>query len=331
MPAFSLWRRACRHPRAHRTAGETRPAGHSRPGGETRRPGNRRGILQITCTAVLWGTGGVIVRLLHDHAGLSPVTIAFYRLAVATPVLLLLATRCPGELRDGWRAAPVLLTVMGVGLGAYQALYFVAVADAGVSVATTISIGLAPVLITAWDAVRSRRPPTPSTVATLAVAACGLALVTMGATSATTASPEPVVGLLSALASGVGYAVTTVLSRRAAATIGPLPLTTITTAVGAGALVPLSAASGLGFRVGVAPVLELAYLGPMTTALAFALFYLGLRTTPAGTASMITLLEPLVAAALATAALGEPLRGGTVAGGVLLLGAVAALYMGAGP
>lgn len=51
------------------------------------------GLVQITVTAVLWGTTGVVVQVLHDR-GLSPVSLAFYRLAVGAVVLLAVATGC---------------------------------------------------------------------------------------------------------------------------------------------------------------------------------------------------------------------------------------------
>src|SRR4029453_15086974 len=103
---------------------------------------------------------------------------------------------------------PVLL--IGVGLGAYQALYFVAVTWAGVAVATVISLGLAPILITAGEAARSRtRPPTAAPTGT-PPAVTGLVLISTAAPAG--AAPRPALGLLAAVGSGLGYAITTVLS-----------------------------------------------------------------------------------------------------------------------
>jgi DME family drug/metabolite transporter len=59
---------------------------------------------------------------------------------------------------------------------------------------------------------------------------------------------------------------------------------------------------------------------------AYALFYAGLRTTAGSTAAVLTLLEPLAAAALAVLILGESLSRSGLAGGMLLLAAVALLY-----
>ena len=77
-----------------------------------------------------------------------------------------------------------------------------------------------------------------------------------------------------------------------------------------------------GLRQGSA----VAYLGVVTTALAYLLFYAGMRTTAGSVAAVLTLLEPLVAAVLAVVVLGERLTPSTVAGGLLLLAAVVVSY-----
>ena len=64
----------------------------------------------------------------------------------------------------------------------------------------------------------------------------------------------------------------------------------------------------------------------MPTALAYGLFFTGVRAVPAAVASIVTLLEPLTATALAVV-LGERLAPTALAGGGLMLGAVAALYL----
>ena len=71
----------------------------------------------------------------------------------------------------------------------------------------------------------------------------------------------------------------------------------------------------------------LLYLGAVPSALAYGLFFTGVRAVPAAVASIVTLLEPLTATALATAFLGERLEPGALAGGMLVLAAVAGLYL----
>ena len=47
------------------------------------------------------------------------------------------------------------LAVAGIGLGGYQALYFVGVQEVGVTVSTLVSLGIAPVALAGWAAARA--------------------------------------------------------------------------------------------------------------------------------------------------------------------------------
>ncbi|MEU8420937.1 DMT family transporter [Micromonospora sp. NPDC048835] len=286
------------------------------------------GLLQITVTGVLWGTTGVAVQLLRDGTGLSPVSIGFHRLAIAALVLLACTAGRLRTIVTAVRAAPVPLLLTGVGLGLYQALYFAAVAWAGVSVATIVSLGVAPVLAAAWESVQARRLPGPLRLGTLVAAVAGLVLITGATGQPGAAAPAPLLGLLAAAGSGLGYAVTTLISRQVSQRTTPMTLTTISTAVGALTLAPFALVAGVGLPVRLDTVALLLHLGVVTTAVAYALFYAGLRTTPGSVAAVLTLLEPLTAAALAVALLHEPLPLPVIVGGVLLLTAVAATYLG---
>jgi DME family drug/metabolite transporter len=68
-------------------------------------------------------------------------------------------------------------------------------------------------------------------------------------------------------------------------------------------------------------------MGVMATAVAYGLFFHGLRSTTSDVASVLTLLEPLAATTLAVALLHEQLTLRMVLGGGLMLAAIAALYL----
>ncbi|MDG9679086.1 DMT family transporter [Micromonospora sp. DH14] len=297
------------------------------PAASAARHAARSGLIQITVTGVLWGTTGVAVQLLREGTGLSPVSIGFHRLAIAALVLLACTAGRLRTIVSALRAAPVPLLLTGVGLGLYQALYFAAVAWAGVSVATIVSLGLAPVLAAAWESVQARRLPGPLRLGTLVAAVAGLVLITGATGQPGAAAPAPLLGLLAAAGSGLGYAVTTLISRQVSQRTPPMTLTTISTVVGALTLAPFALVAGVGLPVRPDTVALLLHLGVVTTAVAYALFYAGLRTTPGSVAAVLTLLEPLTAAALAVALLREPLPLPVIVGGVLLLTAVAATYL----
>jgi DME family drug/metabolite transporter len=67
------------------------------------------------------------------------------------------------------------------------------------------------------------------------------------------------------------------------------------------------------------------YLGLVTMALAYALPYTGLRSTPSGTAVIATLVEPVTAVLIAVLLLGERLSPAGLLGSLLILVAIAGL------
>lgn len=92
-------------------------------------------------------------------------------------------------------------------------------------------------------------------------------------------------------------------------------------------LLPLGLAEGLVPHAAqpVHVLALLAYIAAIPTALAYALFFAGAAVVRAATVSVIMLLEPVSAAALAVGLLGERLTVATIAGTLLMLGSVAGL------
>ena len=287
----------------------------------------RAGLLAVSGGAVLWGTTGVPVAIIHDRTGLSAVPIGCLRLVIAAAVVAAVFRRAAWTgaravyARHGWWTVAA-----GVGLGGYQALYFVGVQYVGVTISTLVSLALAPVALTAWAAVTQRRLPEPVAVLTLVAAVAGLVLVSVKPGGAAAGS-HPLFGLIASLAAGLAYAATTVVNHRLAADGDALLLTGLTSAIGAVALLPVALALGLWWPADVVSSGWLVYIGVVTTVIAYALFYRGLQTTSSETAGVLTLLEPLAAAVLAAIALHERLSALGLVGAVLLLAAVAGLYL----
>lgn len=290
----------------------------------------RLGLLQISLAGVLWGTGGLAVQLVREQVPMHVVTISAWRMVLAGVVLgaLLLALRGGPALRDLLRTHPRRTVVVGASTAAYQALYFGAVTLVGVSVATVVSLGLAPVLLTAAEAVRERRAPSSGRALVLVAALTGLVLVTVGAGhgGGPGTGPEPLLGVLAACGSGAAYAFATAQGEVLARSTGPLALTTATTGVGALLLVPAALLVD-GPRTTSDPqaIALLVYLGVVTMALAYGLLYAGLRTASGSAATIATLLEPVTAAAVAAVVLDERIGALGLAGTALVLLAVAGL------
>ena len=286
-------------------------------------------MLQVCAAGFLWGTGGLVVTLLHDRDGLGAMTSSAWRSLLAAVALLAFAalTRQWAEVRRAVRSHPGFVVLVGCGTAAYQATYFVAVLWVGVSIATVVALGLAPVLAAAGEHLRAGTRPDRREVLVLAAALAGLALISSQA--GTASGPRPVAGLLLAVLAGGVYAATTVLGHGLAQRVDSTALTTCATTVAGLVLAPFL----LLAAVRDAPLLPGSpgswalwlYLGTATMALAYALLYAGLRTTSGSAATVATLVEPLSAAVLAAVILGETLTAAALAGGVLILAAVVAL------
>jgi len=286
-----------------------------------------RGLLEVGAASVLWGTGGLAVQLIREQQPLSAVTISAWRMTIAAAVLLvaLLVLRRGGELVDLARSRPRQLLAVGVGTAAYQGFYFVSVTQVGVAVATVVSLGLAPVLLTVAESVRHRRTPPPGRLAVLGAALTGLLLVSVACHESST-GPAPVAGVLLAVASGTTYALTTAAGGSISRTTSPLVLTGAMTLVGAAVLLPCLALVGGPRTTGDPAALAwLLYLGALTMALAYVLLYSGLRVVAPSTAVTASLVEPVTAAVVAAVVLHEALGPVAVVGILLVLGAVLGL------
>jgi Flp pilus assembly protein TadB len=82
-------------------------------------------------------------------------------MAIGAVVLLIgtALTRRRGPATPLTRGTAVRLVLVGAGLAVYQVAYFAAVAQAGVSIATLVALGLAPLLI---SRARRRRRAVPA-------------------------------------------------------------------------------------------------------------------------------------------------------------------------
>lgn len=267
-----------------------------------------RGLLLVGGAAVLWGTSGLSATVAYDY-GVHPVTVSFWRMALGAVLLatLLRSGRRPVAAARSLGRREVLARLAGVGIGlaTYQAGYFLAVAGAGVSIATLVTLGLAPVLVTVAEHLRGGdRTPRATTVGVvLAVAGLG-ALVGFPQR----ASAGVLVGVALAAVSAGGYAGLTIVGGDLSARLGSQRLTAMAFAAAALVLLPVVTLVG-GLSVAREPIAlaALVYLAVVPTAVAYRWFFSGLESTPASAAAVLALLEPLVATAIAVPLLGERL------------------------
>ena len=289
---------------------------------------SRRGFLLVVLAGLMWGTSGVSGAIVLARTDLGALDIAWHRMAIAAVALYavhLLTRRrraAAPAVRLG-RGVVVRLVLVAAGLAAYQLAYFAAVTAAGVSIATLVALGLAPLLIALGATLLGHGRPDGATLVALTVALVGLVLL-VGISAGTDAGTAVVLGAVVATGSALGYAVVTLAGAGVPAGV---PVTLVGFAGGAVLLTPVALAVGLRLTGDPVALGVLLYLGVVPSALAYAFFFTGIKTVPGAVASIVTLLEPLTATALATGFLGERLTPGALAGGLLVLAAVAGLYL----
>ncbi len=280
-------------------------------------PSAPAGVPLLLAAGVLWGTGGLLGSLLATATGLSPLGVAGYRLFTGGGLLLagLLVLRRPAP---RGRAARLRTVTTALLAAAFQAAYFAAVALTSVALATLVTIGAAPVLVVLAERLRGR-PGSRRTAA-----ACGLAVVGLGLLVGVPGpAGVPVAGAALALLAAAGFAAMTLLAARPVPGLDDATTTAVAFTLGGALLLAVAAPlTGIAFTPGPAALALLVGLGVLPTALAYTLFFRGLRRASPATGAVAALLEPLTGALLAALVLGEHLGPAGLVGAALVGAAV---------
>jgi DME family drug/metabolite transporter len=290
-------------------------------------PSAPAGVPLLLAAGVLWGTGGLLGTLLAAATGLSPLGVAGYRLLTGGGLLLagLLVLRHPGLRRlglrrsglrrsglrrsglrrfdPGGRAARRRTAVTALLAAVFQAGYFAAVALTSVALATLVTIGATPLLVVLAERLRGR----PGSRRTSA--ACGLAVVGLGLLVGVPGpTGTPLAGVAFALLAAAGFAVMTVLAAQPVPGLDDATTTAVAFTLGGTLLLVVAVpVTGIAFTPGPAALGLLTALAVLPTALAYTLFFRGLRRASPATGAVAALLEPLTGALLAALVLGERL------------------------
>ncbi|MFE5888555.1 DMT family transporter [Streptomyces sp. NPDC056462] len=207
---------------------------------------------------------------------------------------------------------------------ASQTAHFASVHQAGLTVATVVTMGSGPLLATVGASLTLGESTGSAGTAAVTSGVAGLVLLMGGADGST--GPAPLLGLGDALLSAVGYAGVTLLGRFSGRENagGAFESTVTGFAVGRVCLLPMALLEGLlpdmehpAWTLGL-----ILYLGAAPTALAYALFFVGLGVVRATTASVVALAEPLTAAVIGILVFGERFNAIVLTGTALLLSAV---------
>jgi drug/metabolite transporter, DME family len=289
----------------------------------------------VLTAAVLFGTTGTAQALGPD---ISPLAVGSVRIVVGSALLAVVALaagragsyppvtrgsgRRPGKARLGSGDRRLVL-VAGLFVAVYQASFFAAVADTGVAIGTVVALGSAPAFTGVFSHAFAGERLERRWFAATGLACAGVALLTLGGSSGGQVS-APGIGL--ALGAGAGYAGYAVIGKHLLDRGGtPEGVMAAVFGIGALALLPALALVDTGDLLTADGLALAAYLGVVTTALAYVLFARGLQRIGASETATLTLAEPVTAMALGFAVLGERPDVAAVAGAALVLAGLALL------
>jgi drug/metabolite transporter (DMT)-like permease len=263
----------------------------------------------IAACALGWGFIGIMVREIE----LPAMTIVFFRvgLAAASVALILVVT---GR-RELLRPPPIGVIALGVLLATHWSLYFAAIKQTSVASAVLITYAapifmalLAPVLI-------GEHVPRSSVLALIASMA-GITAISLSGGSGEEAVKAA--GVVLAVLAAITYGFLIVLLKRWGSDVKPSTVIVWQEGTAAVVLLPSLFFADYGALAPV-DVVYLLLLGVVLTGVTGVVYVAALRWVPATTAGILSYVEPVSAALLAAAILGQALTPAVLVGGAAIV------------
>jgi drug/metabolite transporter (DMT)-like permease len=286
-----------------------------------------RAVLALLFTMVVWGVSPVFFRSLSLALGPGDHLAIRYALVGILFVGVILATRAWRIAREDW---PRLLFVSLIGFTGYNlgsAFGFERV-NAGTG---SLIIGTQPLLIALIGAVAAKEKLTPAVIIGLLVGFAGVVFLVWNDLGVTGESLSFLVGCAMIFVSGTCWAIYAVGSKPLSQKYGSLPITAMSVAITSLVLLLLlGRQSTLVTLAAMTPRswAEMAYLVVFVTALTMVTWNYGAARLPAAAAGAFLYLVPPIGVAAGALMLGEPVTGGMLVGGALIMAGVAIAQFG---
>lgn len=268
------------------------------------------GVAGVVIASILWGTTGVSATF-APQVGAAAIGAA--AMGVGGLLQAVIATRAIARHAAALRRQWPWLLLGALAVAVYPLAFYGSMRLAGVTVGTVVSIGSAPLLSAAIEMAMDSLRVTARWTIGAALGLAGMVLLSIaegGAHGTAAAAPSVPLGVALGLVAGLTYALYSWAARRLMQR-GIAPRAAMGAIFGAGglALMPVLLATGAPFLASWNNAAVGIYMALVPMFLGYLCFGYGLARIPASTATTITLLEPVVAAALAAVVVGERLPG----------------------
>lgn len=284
-------------------------------------------MLALLFTMVVWGVGPVFFRTLSLALGPADHLAIRYALVGVLFLGVLVAT-------GGWRIEkadwPRLLFVSLVGFTCYNlgSAFGFELINAGTG---SLIIGTQPLLIALIGAVAAKERLTPAVITGLVIGFLGIVLLVWNDLGVTGEPAQFLKGCAMIFVSGTCWAIYAVASKPLSRKYGAMPITAMSVVITAVALIVLLGRPSTLVTLqdmSARSWLEMAYLVVFVTGLTMVTWNFGAARLPAAAAGAFLYLVPPIGVLAGALILGEPVTGGMILGGALIMAGVAVAQFG---
>lgn len=290
----------------------------------------RLGLAFALASAMCFGLSGPFARSLMN-AGWSPTAAVLVRMAGGALVMTVVATAVnPGWWSEAFKHRRIIVVYGLAPIAGAQLCYYNAVQHLSVGVALLLEY-TAPVLVVAWLWITTRRRPSNKTLAGVGMAIAGIMLVLDVFSSATISGAGVAWGLAAAVCAACYFLMSNISDTTSADGTALSPITLATGGLWSGAagvgvlgvsgLMPLqfSSADVVIGGATLSPLVAVAALAVLPTAMAYTLGIVGIALLKPGFASLMGLSEVLFAVLWAWLLVGEAMTAAQLIGGAVVL------------
>lgn len=278
--------------------------------------------LAILLLVLIWGSNFSVVKAALSE--FSPLAFNSTRFVLASVVLAgflwVSGTRLSFDRRDTRR----LLGLGILGNVLYQVLFIYGI-DGTRAGNAALMLSTVPLIVTVLSVALRHERITPAGWGGVLLSIGGIAVILWGSSRGVRFGADTLRGDVTTLAAAAGWSVYTVLSSPYVRKYGALPVTTITLWTGTVGLVAISTPSLLAQDWGaVSPAAwgGLVFSGALSIALAYILWYYGVRHLGSSRTAVYSNTVPVIALLVAWLTLGEVPTWAQVGGTVMLLGGI---------
>jgi len=283
--------------------------------------------LAIVLLVLIWGSNFSVVKAALNE--FSPLAFNSTRFVLASVVLALFLAVSGTRIRFGKEDALRLVGLGLLGNVVYQALFIYGINGTRAGNAA-LMLSSVPLIVTVLSVGLKHETISRAGWAGVALSIAGIVLILWGGSHGLSFGSDTIRGDLTMLAAALGWSVYTVLSSPYVQRYGTLPVTAFTMWTGTVGLVALSTPALLAqdwSSISPGAWGGLVFSGALAIALAYILWYYGIRQLGSSRTAVYSNTVPVVALIVAWLTLGEVPTWFQVAGTVLILGGIALARM----